>query len=168
MLGFFRKNTNVFALLTLHFMTLKSYGIVQISKNMHPLQGVVDYDVVWYRFTISSRIPSLTSAPVPAEQPWKVWVNRSHGLIGNSKLNHTKAQQNRVIISLYILYYHFVSSATKTTLQWRHNERDGVSNHQPHDCLLKGLFRGRSNKTSKFRVTGLCARNSPVTGEFPT
>ena len=23
-----------------------------------------------------------------------------------------------------------------TTLQWRHNERDGVSNHQPHDCLL--------------------------------
>ena len=22
------------------------------------------------------------------------------------------------------------------TLQWHHNERDGVSNHQPHDCLL--------------------------------
>ena len=22
------------------------------------------------------------------------------------------------------------------TLQWRHNGRDGVSNHQPHDCLL--------------------------------
>ena len=22
------------------------------------------------------------------------------------------------------------------TLQWRHNERYGVSNHQPHDCLL--------------------------------
>ena len=21
-------------------------------------------------------------------------------------------------------------------LQWRHNERDGVSNHQPHNCLL--------------------------------
>ena len=26
----------------------------------------------------------------------------------------------------------------------------------------------RSKKTSKFRVTGLCAGNSPVTGEFPT
>ena len=24
-------------------------------------------------------------------------------------------------------------------LQWRHHERDGVSNHQPHDCLLNGL-----------------------------
>ena len=23
------------------------------------------------------------------------------------------------------------------TLRWRHNGRDGVSNHQPHDCLLK-------------------------------
>ena len=22
-------------------------------------------------------------------------------------------------------------------LRWRHNERDGVSNHQPHDCLLR-------------------------------
>ena len=25
-------------------------------------------------------------------------------------------------------------------LQWRHNELDGVSNHQPHDCLLKRLL----------------------------
>ena len=31
-------------------------------------------------------------------------------------------------------------------LQWRHNERDGVSNHQPHDCLLHRLFRRRSKK----------------------
>ena len=52
-------------------------------------------------------------------------------------------------------------------LQWRHNERDGVSNHQSHDCLLDRLFRRRSKKTPKFRVTGLCAGNSPVTGEFP-
>ena len=29
-------------------------------------------------------------------------------------------------------------------LQWRHNERDGVSNRQPHDCLVKRLFRRRS------------------------
>ena len=53
------------------------------------------------------------------------------------------------------------------TLQWRHNERDGVSDHQPHDCLLNRLFRRRSKKTSKLRVTGLSAGNSPVTVEFP-
>ena len=30
------------------------------------------------------------------------------------------------------------------------------------------LFRHKSKKTSKLRVTGLCAGDSPVTGEFPT
>ena len=54
-----------------------------------------------------------------------------------------------------------------SSLQWRHNGHEGVSNDQPHDCLLKRLFRRRSKKTSKLRVTGLCAGNSPVTGEFP-
>ena len=53
------------------------------------------------------------------------------------------------------------------TLQWRHNGRDGVSNHPPHDCLLNRLFRCRSKRTSKPHVTGLCAGNSPVTDEFP-
>ena len=53
------------------------------------------------------------------------------------------------------------------TLQSRHNGRDGVSNYQPRCCLLNSLFRRRSQKTSKLRVTGLCAGNSPVTGEFP-
>ena len=52
-------------------------------------------------------------------------------------------------------------------LQWRHNEQDCVSNHQPHDCLLNCLSRHRSMKTLTLRVTGLCVGNSPVTGEFP-
>ena len=40
------------------------------------------------------------------------------------------------------------------TLRWRHNDRDSVSHHQPHDCLLNRLFRRRSKETSKLRVTG--------------
>ena len=28
-------------------------------------------------------------------------------------------------------------------LQWRHNGRNGVSNHQPHDCLLNRVFNRR-------------------------
>ena len=59
----------------------------------------------------------------------------------------------------------WLQSCTKP-LQWRHNGRNGVLNHQPHHCLLSRLFRRRSKKTSKFRVAGLCAGNSPVTGEF--
>ena len=54
------------------------------------------------------------------------------------------------------------------SLQWRHNGCDSVSNHQPHDCFLNRLFRRRSKKTSKLRVTGLCEGNSPGTGEFLT
>ena len=53
------------------------------------------------------------------------------------------------------------------SLQWRHNEHDGVSSHQPHDCFLNDLFRSRSDAASKLGVTGLSAGNSPVTGEFP-
>ena len=43
----------------------------------------------------------------------------------------------------------------RTKLLWRHNEPDGVSNHQPHDCLFNHLFGHRSKKTSKLCVTGL-------------
>ena len=60
---------------------------------------------------------------------------------------------------------HFVEYSIP--LRWRHNGRDSVSNHQPHHCLLNRLFRRRSKKTSKLRVTGLCVGNSPGTGEFP-
>ena len=63
----------------------------------------------------------------------------------------------------FILCRHSSVSA----LQWRHNGRNVVSNHRRLDCLLSRMFRRRSKKTSKVRVTGLCEGNSPVTGEFP-
>ena len=61
-------------------------------------------------------------------------------------------------------------------LQWRHNGRDGVSNRQSQDCLLRrrsrivysGVDQEEDTKTPKLGVTGLCEGNSPVTGEFPT
>ena len=49
-----------------------------------------------------------------------------------------------------------------STLQWRHNERDGISNHQPHDCLLnlsaslallRGIERRPVNSPHKGPVT---------------
>ena len=54
----------------------------------------------------------------------------------------------------------------KISLQWSRNGRDGVSDHQPHDCLPNRLFGHRSKKTSMLGITGLCAGYSPVTGEF--
>ena len=53
-----------------------------------------------------------------------------------------------------------------STLQWRHKERDGVSNHWCSNCLLNRVFGRRSKETSKLHVTGLCEGNSSVTDEF--
>ena len=49
----------------------------------------------------------------------------------------------------------------KNTIRWRHNGHDCVYNHQPHHCLLNHIFGCRSKKTSRRRVTGLCAGTSP-------
>ena len=82
---------------------------------------------------------------------------------------HTK--YNKINSSLYITELKCCFFARTTTshekpLRWRHNGCDSVSNRQPHHCLLNRLFRRRSKKTSKLRVTGLCVVNSPGTGEF--
>ena len=52
------------------------------------------------------------------------------------------------------------------TLQWRHNERDGLSNRQHIECLLNyitGCLGADQRKTSQLRVTCLCEGNPPVT-----
>ena len=74
--------------------------------------------------------------------------------------------EKKINFNLSTLSLHFsggwadVRLISFVTLHWRHNGRDSVSNHQPHDWLLNRLFRRRSKKTSKLRVTGLCVGNS--------
>ena len=63
------------------------------------------------------------------------------------------------------LFIDLLTSTYITTLQWRHNGHDGVSNQQCLDCSLSRWSRRRSKKTSKFCVAGLCEGNS-LTGEF--
>ena len=78
------------------------------------------------------------------------------------------SSDNEVVNVLSVLFLLFLHVLFKEkTLRWRHNDHAGVSNHQPHGCLLNRLFRRKSKKTSKLCVTGLCAGNSPGTGEFP-
>ena len=68
---------------------------------------------------------------------------------------------------ILVRWHLYIKSGTWLSLQWRHDNRDCVPNHQPHDCLFNRLFRCTSKKTSKLRVTGHCEGNSPVTAEFP-
>ena len=67
-----------------------------------------------------------------------------------------------LVLQVYISLLYAILS-----LHWCHNRHDSISNHQPHHCLLNRLFRRRSKKISKLCITGLCAGNSPETGEFP-
>ena len=53
------------------------------------------------------------------------------------------------------------------TLQWRQNERYGVSNQRHVDCFFNRLLRHSWNNTSKLCLTGLCDGNRRVTGGFP-
>ena len=68
-------------------------------------------------------------------------------------------------------YFSAVLLLAKLPLQCHYNERDGVSIHRRLDCLINRLFKQRSKKTSKFRVTGLCEGihrwpvNSPRKGQ---
>ena len=92
--------------------------------------------------------------------PLRVWC-----CLGRRWLPHTRHAVIKNISQIDKL--HLLKQCLWYPLRWRHNGRDSVSYHQPHGCLLNRLIRRRSKKTSKLRVTGLCAGNSPGTGEFP-
>ena len=90
-----------------------------------------------------------------------VWHDRNFGTDGRIRHKHC------VHVYLCVVFCCGVVMVDIMALRWRHNDHAGVSNHQPHGCLLNRSFRRKSKKTSKLRVTGLCAGNSPGTGEFP-
>ena len=93
----------------------------------------------------------------PMLAPWTLLS----GLVQLSPL-YTVLSPAKVYISTFFDHFqqkHF-------PIQWRHNERDGVSNRRL-DCLPNHLIGRRSNKISKLRVTGPCKGISLVTGEFP-
>ena len=90
-------------------------------------------------------------------------VNVHGALPQNSKAHNVRdkisklLRQGRKIAHAMMIYMYLAK--VLVTLQWRNNERNGVSKHRRLDCLLHGLFRRRSKKTSKLRVTGLCKGN---------
>ena len=117
------------------------------SSNLHNGNSYTDKTASLYRIT------------------HRVQCRRNHSLYHRSydeSFRRAMSQTYSRINKPSVLVYAY--DTNKQTLQWRHNGRDNVSNHQPHDCLLNRLFRRRSKKTSKLRVTGLCAAG---TGEFP-
>ena len=98
---------------------------------------------------------------VPSQSPRrKIW--ETHAMHWNARVRRSKT-----VMILFSWLRQICEVSSHSSLQWRHNEPNGTSNHHPHNCLHNRLFRRRSKKTSKPCVTGLCEGNSPVTGEFP-
>ena len=102
-----------------------------------------------------------------------IWSNAGMLLTGSLGMNcsdfligiHTVTSMSYSSVTIWIcdlaeniVFQAFIVLACP--LHWRHNDHDGVSNHQPHGCLLNRLFRRISKKASKPRVTGLCAGKS--------
>ena len=82
-------------------------------------------------------------------------------VIFSISMRQKRQMKSKVSLINLIFQITTVLNMNYISLRWRHNDHDGVSNHQPHGCLLNRLFRRRSKKTSKLRVTGLCVGNSP-------
>ena len=83
---------------------------------------------------------------------WSEWGNKHYIYTQLAQKELATAIQNYLI---FIFINHFQISNRLISLQWRNNECDGVSDHQPHECLLNHLSRCRSKKTSRLRTTGL-------------
>ena len=56
-------------------------------------------------------------------------------------------------VTFYVYHPRSIFLAPEKALQWRHNGRDSVSNHQPHHCLRAGNYRGPVNSPQKWPVT---------------
>ena len=92
-----------------------------------------------------------------------LWRQRNDNMLHIVSIVHT----NHVYFTLCERPLEF-HDHPEVSLQWRHNERDGVSNHRRVDCLFIRLFRYRLKKASKLCINGLYERNPPVTGGFPS
>ena len=67
------------------------------------------------------------------------WLQiRWSACMGELPVEFAKACYHRPVESITTIFY--------STLQWRHNGRDCIPNHQPNDYLLNRLFRRRSKK----------------------
>ena len=88
------------------------FTVQYIPRNMHTVFALLCFVVVihWLIFRYPSSLlhwhcGNLTIAPVPAKQPWWIWINTSCELIMNDCITTTKqSTANRVHISWVILY----------------------------------------------------------------
>ena len=145
-------------------MGIAIHGNAAFILKLGPIDDIVEgrWNFMCYEFTWLRRLELFMRRKVP-----NMWFS-------GAMPRYIRQSYSGVDSSIYVMCIMFhlgiqtiLESWQWFILHWRHNGHDGVPNHEPHHCLLNHIFERRSKKTSKLRVTGLCAGNSPVTGEFP-
>ena len=115
-----------------HGVTAKRLSIIQyIPRNMHTVFALLCVVVVihWLIFPYPSGLlhwhcGNLTIAPVPAKQPWWIWINTSCKFIMNDCLTTTK--QSTTKPCAYFLGYTVDHSGYILTW-WCHNDMQTIS-----------------------------------------
>ena len=83
---------------------LRNATLQYIPRNMHTVFALLCFVVVihWRIFPYPSGLlhwhcGNLTIAPVPAKQPWWIWINTSCEFIYERLHNHNKANHNKLV-----------------------------------------------------------------------
>ena len=100
------------------------------------------------------------------------WLLISKVLWHSLKSDFTASAKANVMYIQFEKYTSWITAASLRgqSLQWRHNERGGASNHETSPLFAQLLVQAqiKTKQTSKLRVTCLCWGNSPMTSEFST
>ena len=119
-----------------------------IALNWHSRYNGTRYSGTWLYLVNFSGLVSLVNKTVYKTEPI---------------FHRSRARQIVVIFNTSLTLQHdipspkVVLSLSFISLQWRHNECDGISKNWRLHCLLNCSFRHRLKKRSKLCVTGLCA-----------
>ena len=152
--------------LTLTIYRTCQWGIIYISRiwDRYPL---INYSTVCLRKHFSyhkvDMMPTLWSLVTTGQRNLSSWQT-PEPLATTNLASWTGHWASVIGKSKGVLTKNHIDTETKwSSFSRRHFQVQ----FQPNDCLINRLFGRRSKKTSKLRVTGLCAGNSPAVGEFP-
>ena len=121
---------------------------------------------------LSSRVlslytPYITAMPHKYNGIWNHWqcicfINKLFRLT-------TKKYQSATLVVLCEGKSLVTSSTDNNARRFHYSDviMGAIANHQPHNCLLKHLFRSRSKKTPKLHVTGPCTNGQLRRKRFP-
>ena len=93
----------------------------------------------------SLTLMTATPAPSPASASQRLGPDSATSVLQSISNSTPKGHT----ITTHLNYVAFMCELVRfmgSSLLWRHNGRDGILNHQLHDCLFNRLFRRRSKK----------------------